>query len=505
MTPLPPFTSRDRAIRAVLVVGCGVVQAVALAVAAFATRDAFAALHGGTTLPWATIAALIGAGGIAALCLYLSRRQAEELGQSYAIALRHTFYAKIARLPKSRHEQRRVGALSLRFVGDLSAARLWFGRGLPSVLTAGVVLPGAVAILYALDARLALAALVPLMLASVVMVVTVWRLQLRHRHLRTRRANIAIAMIERIAIAPELDLMGRTQKELRALDQQGETLRADAVARQGSTAGLQAVLQVGVALAGVSILWVGARIGAAPASVAASLSVLSLVALPLQDLGAAWDKYCAWAIAREKARRLLAEPDIARIFERRSIAAGVTLKGYLDGHPIQFCAPAGEVTRLPSHHATSLARAIAGLDQIAGLEVGFGERDSHPRIALIGDRHVGLQGSLRRSATLSARKRPKDAQIQKLLTHFDLDDLLEAPKGLDQRIAENGNGLSAAQTLRLDLVRAVLGKAEIIVIASLRWNVDCDRGRLLRRLQERSNATILVADTTARPLHSNSS
>lgn len=503
MTPLPSLVSRDRVIGAVLVVGAGVVQAAALAVAGFATRDAFAALHGRLALPWQTIVALVGAGCVAALCLYVSRRQAEAVGQSYAIALRHTLYAKIARLPKSFHEQRRVGALSLRFVGDLSAARLWFGRGLPDVLTAGVVLPGAVAILFALDPRLALAALMPLGLASALMVALVWRLQLRHRHLRQRRASIAIAMIERIAIAPELDLMGRTGKELRALDQQGETLRADAVARQGRTAGMQAILQAGVALAGVAILWVGARNGAAPASVAASLSVMALVALPVQDLGAAWDKYCAWAIAREKACRLLAEPDMSRVSDRRTSAPRVALRGHLDGRPLRFTAAAGTVTSLPAPQATRLARVIAGLDQIDGVQVSFGDRATHPRVAMIGDRHIGLQGSLRRSAALSARKRPKDAQIRHLLAQFDLGDLLDAPKGLDQRVFENGHGLSPAQTLRLDLVRAVLGKAEIIVIASLRWTADPQRDHLLCRLQELSNATILIAHANVRPVQSN--
>lgn len=45
MTPLPPLMTSDRALSAVLIVGCGPLQAAVLSVAAFATRDAFAALH----------------------------------------------------------------------------------------------------------------------------------------------------------------------------------------------------------------------------------------------------------------------------------------------------------------------------------------------------------------------------------------------------------------------------------------------------------------------------
>ena len=301
MNPLPPLATRDRIFDAVLVVSCGIVQAVALALAAFATRDAFAALHADQTLGLRTIAELGLAGVVAALCLFISRRRAEALGQSYAISLRHILYRQIARLPKSRHDARRVGALSLRFVGDLSAARLWFGRGLPDVLSATVILPGAIAILVALDPVLAFAGLVPLSVSLTLMVATAWHLERRHRRLRGRRAGIAIAMIERVAIAPELDLMGRTNKELRALDEKGTALRSVAVARRGRTVGLQSVLQVGLAFAGIAMLWTASHNEIAPATVAASLSVIALVTLPMQDLGAAWDRYCSWRVAREKA------------------------------------------------------------------------------------------------------------------------------------------------------------------------------------------------------------
>ncbi|MEI4233275.1 ABC transporter ATP-binding protein [Roseovarius sp. D22-M7] len=486
------MANRDRALSAVLVVGCGILQAVALAVAAFATRDAFAALHGGEALNLQTVWELALAGAIAAVCLYVSRRQAEGLGQSYAIALRHELYAKIASLPKSRHEERRVGALALRFVGDLSAARLWFGRGLPDVLTALVVLPGAVAILVSLDQRIALAGLAPLGFAMVLMAILAWRLERRHQRLRKRRANIAIAMIERIAIAPELDRMGRTAKELRALDDQGDALKANAVARVGRTTGLQAILQAGVALSGLAILWFASLGSTTPATVAASLSVLALVALPLQDLGAAWDRYCAWAVAREKAMRLLNEPEIPRLTKPYKHPASVTVRGEIAGEPVHFTAEAGTLTKLESPASAKIARLIAGLDQDAGVRVSFDEGSETPHVAYIGDTHIGLQGSLRRSATLSAPKRPKDARVCDVLRAFGLSDMLAAHRGLDQRLSENGKGLSAAQTLRLDLARAVLGQAEIVVISSLRWNVDPERDGLLATLQELSPTTVIV-------------
>lgn len=496
MRTLPPLATQDRALSAVLVVGCGVAQAAALAVAAFATRDAFAALHEREPLALQTILELGFAGLIAALSLFLSRRQAESLGQSYAIALRHTLYKQIASLPKSRHEQRRTGALSLRFVGDLSAARLWFGRGLPDVLTALVVLPGAVAILVFLDTRLALAAFAPLALSLVAMAALAWHLEQRHRRLRKRRASIAISMIERIAIAPELDLMGRTKKELRALDEQGAALRQDAVARRGRTAGLQAIVQTGVAISGLSILWIATQGGIAPATVAASLSVLALVAMPLQDIGAAWDRYCAWAVASEKAQRLLNETVVQRSGRSAQKQTRVVVSGNTT-----FTAMAGEVTRIEAAEARRLAHVIAGLDQDATLHVDFGDTGK-PLIAFIGDTHIGLQGSLRRTVSLSARKRPNDDRISNVLIAFGLTDLVTAPNGLDQRIAENGKGLSSGDTLRLDLARAVLGQPDLVVIASIRWDAEQERVTLLDTLRRMTPATIVLGEAVN---HSSSS
>ncbi|MEO1222289.1 MAG: ABC transporter ATP-binding protein [Pseudomonadota bacterium] len=495
MRSLPPLVTRDRAFSAVLVVGCGIVQAIALAVAAFATRDAFAALHAREPLALNTVLELGLAGATAAICLFLSRRQAETLGQSYAIALRRVLYKQIASLPKARHNQRRTGALSLRFVGDLSAARLWFGRGLPDVMTALVVLPGAVAILVSLDTSLALAALAPLGLSMIVMALVAWHLEQRHQRLRKRRASIAISMIERIAIAPELDLMGRTGKELRSLDEQGAALREDAVARRGRTAGLQAILQAGVAVAGLAILWAASHGAATPATVAASLSVLALVAMPLQDLAAVWDRYCAWSVARQKAQRLLDEPTMARTAQRAKKPVAVRLSG-----PANLTADAGDITRLTGLNATSLAQVIAGLDHDPKMHVQFSEGVT-PHIAFIGDTHIGLQGSLRRTVTLSTRKRPDDKTISQALNAFGLTDLLEAPRGLDQRITENGKGLTVSQTLRLDLARAVLGQADLIIVASFRWAAEPDKATLLETLQNMSPATIVLAEGVN---HSNS-
>ena len=197
-----------------------------------------------------------------------------------------------------------------------------------------VVLPGAAAILFALDPALVPTGVAPIGVALIVMIAVAWHLEARHKILRTGTASIAIAMIERIARSPELDLMGRTDRELR--------------------------------------------------------------------------------------------------------------------------------------------------DQ--------------PKKAYIGDDFIGLQGSLRRVATLLSHKRPDDRRIQEVLADYGLDHLLRRDRGLDTRIDEAARTLTSDETLRLDLARAELGKVRLLILDSVRLRASSNRKDLIEMFSNRCNATILVVE-----------
>jgi len=500
MSELPSLITKARFVDLSLVVLCGIGQAAAATLAAFATRDAFAALHAGGGPALATLLELAVAGLLGAVCLYGAHRRSEAVGQSYANALRRRLYGHIAALPKALHERRRLGGLSLRFVGDLSAARLWFGTGLPDLLTALVVLPGAAAILFTLEPSLAPVGVAPIGAALLVMIAVAWQLEARHRKLRGRRAKIAIAMIERIARSPELDLMGRTRKELRSLDAMGLELQKDAVARRGRTAALQAILHVGTAVAGLAVLWRAGSSGVVPGTVAASLAVLALLTLPLQNLAAAWDRYCAWRIARGKALQLLAIPTIQRAGRSAKHPTSVEVTGTLNGKVINEIYPKGALSSIAGPGASVLARHIAGLDRSEALRVTFDGQPKPPKTAYIGDEFIGLQGSLRRVVTLMSRRRPKDDQILDVLRAYGLEHLLTQARGLKTRIAEAGRSLTSDETLRLDLARAELGQVRLLIIDSVRFRASFHRNALVELFASRCDASILLAEDRQRTL-----
>ncbi|QPH55495.1 ABC transporter ATP-binding protein [Pontivivens ytuae] len=498
MSRLPRLWSGDRVGDAVLIPVLGIAQAVAMGIGAFATRDAFTALHGGGPPTDGTLATLILAGLATAGFALLAGIRSEALGQSVAREMRVVLYDHLAGMSRRDVEARRLGALSLRFVGDLSAVRLWYGRGLPRVASALVVLPGAGLVLWLLEPQIAGAAIPPVALSLVVMLVAAVGLQARHRRLRSRRAGISIAMMERIAVSPELDLMGRTGFELKRLEEDGATLRRNAVSRRWQQEALRMIPQGGAAVAGAAVLWMAGMQQIAPGTAAAGLSVLAILILPLRELADAWDQYCAWRIAREKALNLLAKPSVRRSARHRGHPVRLRATGMLEGRPLDVEIVAGTAARMARRAGVAhLAAAFAGLDPDPALHIRYDGRTTLPRVAHIGDRPVVLQGTLHRALTLGLAPRPGRKETAKVARAFGLAPLLKRTGGLKGKVAEAGRDVTVAESLRLDLARAMLAEPDVVVIDSARFDADPERGALLTRLRARTEATVLVVGPAA--------
>jgi ABC-type multidrug transport system fused ATPase/permease subunit len=494
---LPRLLGRDRIGDAVLVPVLGIGQAIALGIGAFATRDAFAILHEGGLPDLATLGRLAAAGLAAAGLELIARQRSEAMGQAYAAALRHVLYAHLAGMDRREVAGRRLGALSLRFVGDLAAARNWVGRGLPQLAGAAVVLPGAAAVLVLLNPVLAAVAAPPVLLSLAAMLVLAMGLETRHRSLRGQRAGLSIAMMERIAISPELDLLDRTGRELSAMDADGAVLRRNAVARVTRVGLLRLVPQAGAALAGAMMLRAAGAGNVPPGEVAAGLAVLGILMIPLRELADVWDRFCAWRVAREKALSLLARPSARRVIVPRGHAVGLRLDGLVLGdRRIDAAVPAGAVAGVagpPGSGKSELGACVAGLDRPQGGAVLYdGAAAPLPRIAHVADRPVVIQGSLRRALTLGIEPRPRRRDITRAARRFGLGPLLARLDGLLGRVGEGARTASDGEALRIDLARAALARPDLIVIDSTRFLASPDRAALLGQLRAATEATVLV-------------
>jgi ABC-type transport system involved in cytochrome bd biosynthesis fused ATPase/permease subunit len=494
---LPPVMAEGRGAQLAALALIGVVQAVLLGIAAFATRDAFAALHDGGAPAAATLVVLVAAGATAAACEAGGRVLGEGLGQRYASAVRVALYRALAAWPRDALRSRRLGALALRFVGDLSAVRRWFGLALPGLVSTAAALPGVAIVLLLLNQQAGLAALAPVVLALGAMGLAGWQLRHRQRRLRSRRASVAIAAMERLAMAPELDLMGRTPKELDALTRQSDKLREGAVARERRTALLRILPQIGTAVGGALVLLTAARSGMEAGTAAAMLAMLAILGLQLRDLAEAWDAGSAWGIARAKLLAVLARAQAPRVTDARGAPVAVAVQG----PRLSFFVPAGCIARLtgpPGAGKTQLAEIIAGLSRDDSVSVHYDGAAHLPRVAHLGARPPILRGSLRRTLTLGVDPRPATKELTQAARAFGLSHLLSRIGGVRGRV-EGPDALSEGETVRIALARAALSSPELVVIDNAALRADPDAAVLLSLLREAAPATMVIVGEPPMP------
>lgn len=497
MSSIPKIHDDDRIKALAIIALLGVAQAMTMGVAAFATRSVFSSLHLAVSIPQLSLIVLIVCAVLIAGFQMLARVRAEALGQSYAKSLRHSLYRHLSGMSHDKLAKKRLGALALRFVGDLSAARGWAGLGIARLIAASIVLPGAVVALYVLSPPLMFAGMGPVAFSLVMTLLLAAGLDHYHRTLRSRRALVAIRAMERIAIAPELDVARRTKRELKRLDKESVKLAQNAVERVQRISWLRTLPQLGAALGGVAILSTASVLAHPAAEAAGALAVLGIIALPLRDLAGVWDRFNAWRVAHGKIKTLFAQNSELRQVKRIGKPVSVHFRNIRHhGLYADLTIPAGSYVNVsgpPGAGKSALLSLAAVQNRPDEGKVDCGVSDTHiPRIAYISNHPVMLQGSLRRSLALSASKRPDDNHLVEVSQAFGLKKLIERLQGLDGRVSENGWNLSMGEVLRIELVRAILARPDLIVIDNCQLQIDPEHDAMLDQLLQRTDATIFA-------------
>lgn len=379
---LPTITENRRGRDIAYVVALGILQAALLMLSAFATRVVFGALADGGVFPKLAIAALIAVPLCLALVQAMARVSAEKIGQSFAIDLRETVFRAIAALPEKERTRRSLGGLSLRFVGDMTAARGWAGLGVTRLISGAIVLPAAALALWLLNPTLALAGMAPIVLAMVFFVLIGLRLHRVHKGLRKRRAGAAIWAMERIARASDLARLGRLDRECKQLNKRATRVAEDSVRRIRTTSTLRMVPNASLGLGSAAVLVAALSLRLPTGETAAALAVLAILTIPSRQLVGVWDKHAAWTIARAKCQLLLDRagelPEKTKVFQ--VTAEPVVLKGSLRRALTMGCNKRPEDSELEAL-ATSL-----GIKQPLDFKVGEGgqnlSRAARLRVAL---------------------------------------------------------------------------------------------------------------------------
>jgi len=513
---LPKLTADGRRRALLRVAAFAVAQGAAAALAAVAVRAVFAALHGALTPPLWALAALPLAGFAMAGARVAERAAAEGLGYDYAAAVRRRLLAHLSRQSARSVARRSTGALSIRFVGDLSAVRNWVARGVTRLIAAAIVAPLALLALGLFDARLALAAAAPMALGAVAMLLMARGLAPVQRNLRALRARLAAEMTERAPMAPELRLIGRMAQETASLEKRARALREAAVAHARAAAAVRAVADAVWGLSAASLVGVTLLVGAPAADLAMALALSALTLQPLRDIAAIADRRQAWRVARDRLNAVLREPGM---FQKAPSDAPFARRGPLTlrfeaaqgpgvaladacaapGAKIALTGPMGGGKSALIALAAGLEAPTAGavtLDGVAPLALSALKRAR--AIAYVGPRAPILRGSLRRALTLGVSPRPTENAVRAAADRFGLSAALARLGGLDGRVEEAGRNLSTGERQGLLLARASLGRPRLMLLDAPLAGLDAGGRKAALALIAGTSATVLAAGLDTR-------
>ncbi|MEO0751695.1 MAG: ABC transporter transmembrane domain-containing protein [Pseudomonadota bacterium] len=461
---------RERAFS--LLVLCALIQAAALAAAAFATRAIFSALHAGEPLALSLLVWLAMAGVLAALAQFALAGIGEKMGQAFAASIRTTLFEHASLSSQSDLEKRRMGYHLLRFSGDLSALTIWPSRGLPRLVEAAVLLPAAIAVLWMLHIPFAWIAGATALVTVFILALSYPALKAIYARLRYDRARLAADMAERVPVAAQLASMGRREKEHARLSSRTGAVVDTALRARRFEAGLVLLPEAMVALVACGLLWIGSRDGLPAAHLAAALAALALTLRPLRNGTKALQQRAVFLAAHDKLSTALARETISVTGAATKLPGGpLSLVVTDDAGQERVFAP-GTCTRVEALNLEQLAPVLTGAEPAERRCIKINGIDLHAlcraslgcRVGLLTDAPLILKGSLRRNLTLGLQKRPTDLEILEWIELAGHSETLAHLGPLGRRLPERGANLSRDERMHLCLLRMIVQSPGLVLV-----------------------------------------
>jgi ABC-type multidrug transport system fused ATPase/permease subunit len=504
---LPPVLHGRRRCLVVRLVANGFAQAASAVAMAMLIERAFDRLIQAGPPPSLDSFLLFGAGLAASVSATAWLRwrghvDAERLGQDYVHAVRLRLFRHLARIGAAGAGRLSRGSLMLRFIGDLTALRLWVSQGLARLTVSGIAIIAALVALSVVEPGIALAVASGVGSSALLTLALGPHLRASTREARRRRGRIATMLNDRIARLAVIEAFGQERREYRRLKRLSRALRQALVRRAHAVGLLRAMAEAGAGCASGGALLAGALQAAmghaSSGAVVAAMVIAGLLANRLQELGRVYEHWTAAAIAREKQAELLAlrpqhrrwhastgtplAPGSGRL-ELRAVRLGGLLRR------IDLCCAAGERIAILGRNGagkSTLLRVIGGLIApesgqvlLDGQDIATCRwRDLRAAFAYVTPALPLLRGSVRLNLTYGAGQRD-DAAIAAVLAGLELEPVVgRLPKELDSRLPETG-GLSAGELARLALARALLVRPRILLLDEADASLDAAARALL--------------------------
>ena len=534
MRTLPPIFDRSGRIIFLRLVLNGALQSAMVVGTMFLVRHAFdallipplqppAAFFGlqGTSAIVFFAAGLLLCTGLAAALRMVELADAERLGQGYIHRIRMTLFNQMAKFPPRAIGKRGAGVIMLRFVGDLSALRIWVSRGLARIVVALIVAALSTGALASVDATLAASSLAIMLTGLAGNLLLGPRMQAAVNESRRLRGHLARNINEKIRAFSVILALNQVRRERRKFRNQSRLLRSAMISR-ARVAGLMRIVTDGSTVISMSlVLAIGAfevaRGMTSAGNVAGAMAIVGFISTAFKDFGRVHEYLQNARVSEQKLLGFLQTRTMrgrAGNFPALAVSLGtvvfedVCLEGCLDR--ISATAPGGArviITGPNGAGKSTLIQAAARLiDLTSGRILIDGQDLAQCNLSSVRDA-IGIVSPdlplLRGSVGFNLRYRKPGASQEELARVEQLcglDEIFDTlPGGKRFRLQEGGVNLSLGQRHRLALARAILGTPPVLLIDEIDANLDRQADEAITRiLADYPGTVILVTRSESR-------
>jgi ATP-binding cassette, subfamily B, bacterial len=422
---------------------------------------------------------------------YTEKYLTTKVGQEVMCDLRRTVYHHIQRLSLSFYDRSRVGDLISRVTVDIDAIQDFVSSALLGIVVDALKLAGMVALMFYLNWRFTLIAL----LVAPVLFMEVYSLTRRiksaTRDLRKKESEIVSVVEESLSSIRVVKAFAREDYEEKRLDRESRASMEMALRARSVKARLAPVVEVIVAAGTAIVLWYGARLALAGELTAGDLVIFLLylgkLYKPMRDLSKMADVVSKAMIGAERIKEVIqTERDARDLPGARPAPAfkgGVTFDqvtfGYDDDRPVLKDV---SLTIKPGQFVALVGPTGGGKSTLAGPSPRFYDPQSG---------QVKIDGTDVRSFTVKSLRQQISFVLQEtLLFHAPVwqniaygkpeatreeiiraaklanaDEFIERmPQGYDTVIGERGATLSGGQRQRIAIARAIIRDSPILIL-----------------------------------------
>ena len=460
------------------------------------------------------------------ICQLVLIRGLAVIGQGIVLGLRRDLFDHLTALSLRYFSEQRAGWIIARVTSDVDAISDALSQGLPTLVSNVVLLPTTVIVLFVVDWRLGLVAMVILPPA---LVLSRWfqrKSAIAQLDVRNRIAAVTAQVAESVSGMAIVQAFNRERQFQGQFDELNHENRTSNVYAQQLFSVFFPSIELLGAISTCAVLVVGARFLSEDTltigTLITAIYLLQLVFQPLQELSDVYGQLQAAAAAMVKITAVLdAEPEIG---DRPGAVPMPPIAGAIDLDAVSFAYGEADVLHDISIHVPP-GGCIALVGQTGGGKSTLAKliaRFYDPRTGSVSVDGTDLRdvrlGSYRRqlgvvlqdpflfSGTIAdnvrfARPEASDDDVRETAAAIGLDRLVgRLHGGLGHEVREGGSGLSAGERQLISIARALLADPRILILDEATSNIDRPTEVLIERALDRllhGRSSVIIAHRLA--------